>query len=185
MVPKTLPVAIAVICVVVGGVLAFEYSVMHVSRERPISVTGPFKNVAFKTVYWAPEDDGTWGAFHSFQGFLINDYSKWISILNNALCNGMVLSSCYSPSAESINFTSSTVIAAFFGQTDISGSIVNITQITETKSAFTVSVLLRIPNCGSTLPIENPFHIVSIPNTQLNVTFVETVSHYNCGRAVR
>jgi hypothetical protein len=162
---KTIVIGI-VLATVVSGVL-IGYGI----RQPTPVVTQP---IPFRTIIWA--EGGREGPFQA-ENLVINDNDTW-SRVYSVMCSPP----CPNP-LPAVNFTTSTILAVFAGPKPTAGYLVNVTEVAQGRSSIAVQILYRVPSpeCLTAQVLTHPYHIVTIPKTELPVAFNVGPPHYICG----
>src|SRR5437660_4795474 len=127
---------------------------------RPPEKASP---VPFNTIY---HGNGAQG-YSKPADLVIDNQSTCLSVWDSAFCSQ---SQC--PPLPDVNFTSRTVIAAFYGLGGHSNNGIGIDEVTRTTSTLDVHVVsVAGGNCGALIVTIYPAHIVDVPKTDLHVSF--------------
>src|SRR5438309_11988174 len=136
---------------------------------RPPEKASP---VPFNTIY---HGNGAQG-YSKPADIVIENQSTWLSVWDSAFCSQ---SQC--PPLPDVNFTSRTVIAAFYGYGAQTNYGIAIDEVTRTTSTLNVHVIaLAGGNCAGLLMIIYPAYIIDIPKTNLQVNFSTKTVPSNC-----
>ena len=149
----------------IAGVF-FAYGQM---MTRPAEKASP---VPFNTIY---QGNGAHG-YTRPANIVIENQSIWLRVWDTAFC-----SQAQCPPLPDVNFTSRTVIAAFYGYAGQTNRGIGIDEVTRTTSTLNVHVIaLAGGNCAGLLMIIYPAYIIDIPKTNLQVNFSTKTVPSNC-----
>lgn len=86
------------------------------------------------------------------------------------------------PAQPDVAFGERMVLAVFAGSKPSGGYRYEITEVTEADAQISVMVLLTKPgnNCGVTMALTQPYHMVSIPDSDKEVRFYENETTESC-----
>src|SRR5438309_4736817 len=136
---------------------------------RPTEKASP---VPFNTIY---QGNGAHG-YTQPADIVIENQSAWLSVWDTAFC-----SQGQCPPLPDVNFTSRTVIAAFYGYGAQTNYGIGIDEVTRTTSTLNVQVIaLAAGNCAGLQMIIYPAHIIDVPKTDLQVSFSTKTVTSNC-----
>lgn len=89
------------------------------------------------------------------------------------------------PETPIIDFSTNVVFAVFQGERPSGGFVTTITRIALTATGYVVFVdeLHPGPDCGTTMALTQPYHIVNVTSSYQNlpVQFVYNITIYDCG----
>jgi len=118
------------------------------------------------------------GGDYGFTNLVINDNATWTSFWQRLDSN------CYCSLMPTVNFTSRTVIAIILGEKPTAGYSIQIDNITQTGQTITVHSTIITPDpspyCVVAQILTEPYHLVDIPKTTLNVAFVSQAIVHPC-----
>ena len=136
---------------------------------RPTEKASP---VPFNTIY---QGNGAHG-YTKPADIVIENQTAWSNVWDTAFC-----SQAQCPPLPDVNFTSRTVIAAFYGYGAQTNYGIAIDEVTRTTSTLNVHVIaLAGGNCAGLLMIIYPAYIIDIPKTDLKVSFSTQTIPSNC-----
>ena len=149
---------------IVGAFFAYGQIMTH-----PTEKASP---VPFNTIY---QGNGAHG-YTKPADIVIENQTAWSNVWDTAFC-----SQGQCPPLPDVNFTSRTVIAAFYGMGGFSTNGIRIDEVSRTTSTLNVHILLGTGgNCGSLIVTIYPAHIIDIPKTDLQVSFSTKTAPSNC-----
>jgi len=140
-------------------------------------VYGQREIIPFQTIEWGAGS----GGYPQAASLVINNQSTWAEVWTRAFCSNLSPPE-YCPSLPKVNFTSSTVIAVFYGASGCFGcQLINVTEVSRIGSNMFVHIqrTLADPGCGTLQEQTFPSHIVVISTKITKAIFdVRTVTYY-------
>ena len=162
MLPKPVLAGVVVVVTLVGAFIVYG--------QREI--------IPFQTIEWGAGS----GGYPQAASLVINNQSTWAEVWTRAFCSNLSPPE-YCPSLPKVNFTSSTVIAAFYGTSGCFGcQLINVTEVSRIGPSTFVHVQRTVadPGCGTLQEQTFPSHIVVISTKITKAIFdVRTVT-YHC-----
>ena len=141
-------------------------------------VYGQREIIPFQTIEWGAGS----GGYPQAASLVINNQSTWAEVWTRAFCSNLSPPE-YCPSLPKGNFTSSTVIAAFYGTSGCFGcQLINVTEVSRIGSNMFVHIqrTLADPGCSTLQAQTFPFHIVVISTKITKAIFDVRTVIYRC-----
>ncbi len=113
------------------------------------------------------------------ENIVVNNQEQWKDTWNKVYSTYRSV-----PELPSVDFSKSTIIAAFAGTIASGGYSIEIVKVEEKADKVAVTVQSTVPGkmCATTSSLSEPFYIGQIPKITKPVTFISTTKVVNCDR---